>query len=97
MKELNLEEFTMKILNLGDEETWEMKCKDVYEDVYTVWFSKRMYKSFGGSSYFYVVYSYPFTMDAGFIQEDSEYGWERNIEEVWNDITDCVELTPFEE
>ena len=97
MKKITLEEFTEKIINLKDEETWEMKCKDDEGRVLIIWFGKRMYKSFVSGSFYYVVYSYPFTLDAGFIQEDGETGWENNIEEVWNDITDSCGLIPFED
>ena len=97
MKKISLEEFTERIINLKDEESFEMNCKDSDGRVMKIWFEKRMYKAFGTGAYFYIVYSYPFTRDAGFIQEDSETGWEENIEEVWNDITGCCGLIPFEE
>ena len=96
MKKITLEKFTEKIINLKDEESFVMKCKDSGGGVQNIWFEKRMYKAFGNGSFFYVVYSYPFTPDAGFIQEDSETGWEDNIREVWNDITDSCGLIPFE-
>ena len=39
--------------------------------------------------------TYPKTLDAGMIQEDSDNGWEESINEVWFDITETCNLKPF--
>lgn len=98
---INYDEFYDKLVNhLPVDETWRLKCEDKYfpedENIgYTIVFAKHQYEAENGSMYDFIVYSYLMTLDAGFIQEDIDNGWDENISDVWNDITEICNLKPF--
>lgn len=93
-KYLTFDEFKERVINLPENETWCMWCEggDVTT---TLFFTKYTYESCSGFQFPFVVYSYPMTINAGFIQEDEEDGWDKNLLEVWNDITDSCGLKPL--
>lgn len=98
---INYEEFYDKLVNhLPVDETWKLKCEDNDDPdddncIYTLVFAKHQYEAENGFMYDFIVYSYPFTLDAGLIQEDIDYGWRNGIIEVWNDIIEMCNLKPF--
>ena len=96
---INYDEFYDKLVNhLPVDETWRLKCKDNdYPDnnIYTLVFAKHKYEAENGFMYDYIVYSYPKTLDAGLIQEDTDTGWRIPILDVWYDIIEMCNLKPF--
>ena len=98
MRKIKFEKFKEKIINLPEDESiWKMKCKNDMGIIYTLSFSKHTFEAENGGHYPFVVYSYPMTLDAGFIQQDIDNGWDENIKAVWDDITETCELIPFED
>ena len=99
---LSYEEFYDKLVDhLPVGESWRLKCEscdnpddplDTY--VYTLVFTKHQYEAEDGCVYPFIVYSYPETLDAGFIQED-EYGWHSSVKEAWCVIVESCGLKPF--
>lgn len=97
---INYEYFYKKLVNLPVGETWRLECEDgsSSEDdscIYTLAFAKHKYEAEDGLMYDFIVYSYPKTLDAGLIQEDSEAGWAFSTCRVWCDITKTCNLKPF--
>ncbi len=99
---IGYEYFYKKLVNLPVGETWRFECEgcdnpddplDTY--VCTLVFAKHQYEAENGSMYDFIVYSYPMTLDARLIQEDSEAGWALPVCEVWCDITKTCNLKPF--
>lgn len=100
---LSYKEFYNKLVDqLPVGETWRLKCEgcDNLDDpldtyVCTLVFAKHQYEAENGSMYDFIVYSYPMTLDAGFIQEGVDDGWDTDINNVWHDITQICRLRPF--
>lgn len=95
---ISSEEFKEKIINLPDDESiWRLKCEDDEGNVCTMTFSKHRFEAEDGSTYPFVVYSFPMTLDAGIINERIDEGWDSDIEEAWDDIVSSCGLLPFVE
>ena len=98
---INYEEFYDKLVNhLPVDETWRLKCEDNDDPdddncIYTLVFTKHKYEAENGFMYDFIVYSYPKTLDAGLIQEDTDTGWENPILDVLYDIIEMCNLKPF--
>lgn len=98
---LSYEEFYDKLVeHLPVGESWRLKCEDGDDPYgencnYTLIFAKYQYEAGDGGVYDFIVYSYPMTLNAGFIQEDVDDGWDAAISNVWFDITETCNLKPF--
>ena len=94
---LTLDEFRNKIINLPDDESiWRMKCDDADGEERTLAFSKHRFEAEDGTTYPFVIYSFPMTLEAGIINERVDNGWDEDIQLTWDDILSCG-LMPFEE
>ena len=95
---IDYNEFYDKLVNqLHEGESLRISCESEYNNIYTFVFAKHLYEAENGTMYPFIVYSYPNTLDAGFIQEDIDNGWDENISDVWSDIVNICELKPFVE
>lgn len=97
---IDFDEFYDVLVNrLQVGENWRLECEDNNnsgdENNYTLVFAKHQYEAEDGRMYDFIVYSYPKTLDAGFIQEDINDGWDTAISSVWFDITTTCDLRPF--
>lgn len=98
---ITYQEFYDKLVNhLPVDETWRLKCEDNDDPdddncIYTLVFTKHEYEAENGQMYPFIVYSYPKTLDAGLIQEDTDTGWRNPIIDVWYDIIEMCNLKPF--